>query len=373
MKRLLLGLVLLSPAMCIQAQEPVKVGVYYYPWHGPGIGGHDFKTTLRDRLVPSQRPEMGFYQNNDPKVIESHIQQSRRGNIHFWACSWWGPDGFEDKVLKDSILTHPLASKLRYAILYESTGRLGSFENPDYSRLETDFAYLKEHYFNHPYYFKIKKRPVVFIYLTRVYFRNRGDQALAKLRANYPEVFIVADDIFGRSYRASEAAKWDAVTAYDVYGQILGPHGSTQKAVDQLKQILHDSKTAANSMDVGLIPFVCPGYNDRGVRSGHKAAPRYFADKPGSVGGDLFRAMLRKAAVPAVDPLAERIVMVTSFNEWHEDTQIEPTAATARTTSQDDSDSGNDYTQGYLYADYGDLYLDILRQETTIVKDPNDQ
>ena len=56
--------------------------------------------------------------------------------------------------------------------------------------------------------------------------------------------------------------------------------------------------------------------------------------------------------------------MVTSFNEWHEDTQIEPTIGTAGTTNADDSVTGDYYTEGDYYTDYGHLYLEILRNET---------
>ena len=57
------------------------------------------------------------------------------------------------------------------------------------------------------------------------------------------------------------------------------------------------------------------------------------------------------------------MLMISTFNEWHEDTQIEPTVATAATT---DDDSGHAaYTQGKSYPGYGNLYLDLLRQATT--------
>ena len=347
------------------AQQPaVKVGVYYYPWHGPGVGGHDFKTTLRQHLTPAQQPKIGFYSNKDPNVIEAHIRQSVQGNIHFWACSWWGPGGFEDNVLRNVILPHPDAGKLKYAIMYESTGRLGAANNPNYDNLQKDFEYFRENYFNHPCYLKINDRPVVFIYLTRVYFRNRGQEALAALRAAFGKVYLVGDEIFGPNYRATDAAQWDAITAYDVYGQTLAPEGSRRKALQRLKEILKNAADSAQQAGVGLIPFASPGFNDRGVRSGHEAAPRYFLDVRDSKEGDVFRVMLRSIVVPAVDPLADRILMVTSFNEWHEDTQIEPTAGTEPVTSRDDSGNGTQYTQGHRYADYGDLYLDILRQET---------
>ena len=60
--------------------------------------------------------------------------------------------------------------------------------------------------------------------------------------------------------------------------------------------------------------------------------------------------------------------MVTSFNEWYEDTQIEATLGTAQPTTRDDSASGVFYTAGDSYADYGYLYLDILREELLLGK-----
>jgi hypothetical protein len=341
------------------------VGVYYYPWYGL----HGFHNTLRDHLVPEQSPALGHYTSSNSSVIAAHIDQSLRANIQFWACSWWGPTSYENSVLKNYILTHPQAGELKYAILYESTGRLGSFSNPDYSNLLPDFEYLSNNYFSNPNYLKFDGRPVVFIYLTREYFRNQGDEELADLRAAFPDLYIIADDVFGRYYSSSYAAKWDAVTAYDVYGQSLGIFGSTQAALNRLESILNDAKTAANSVGVGLIPFSSPGFNNRAVGSTQNGAPRYFEDDPESVEGDLFRAMLRDVVVPKVDPLAENILMVTSFNEWHEDTQIEPTMGTAGTTNEDDSASGDLYTQGDYYTDYGELYLQILCHETVSFRD----
>ena len=72
---------------------------------------------------------------------------------------------------------------------------------------------------------------------------------------------------------------------------------------------------------------------------------------------------IREVVVPMVDDQAERMFMITSFNEWYEDTQIEPTAGNQETTMVDDSDSGSYYTESDLYPDYGNLYLDILKRE----------
>ena len=117
----------------------------------------------------------------------------------------------------------------------------------------------------------------------------------------------------------------------------------------------------AHADNIGFIPTVSPGFNDAAVRSGHAAAPRYETDVPGSAEGSLFADELNRAALPNLDPAAENILMVNSFNEWHEDTQIEPTNLATATTADDASGT---LTQGYSYPGYGDLYLNELRTAT---------
>jgi hypothetical protein len=54
-------------------------------------------------------------------------------------------------------------------------------------------------------------------------------------------------------------------------------------------------------------------------------------------------------------------MMVTSFNEWYEDSQIEATAGAGPATRIDVSSSKQEFTEGHQYEDYSFLYLDILR------------
>ena len=62
---------------------------------------------------------------------------------------------------------------------------------------------------------------------------------------------------------------------------------------------------------------------------------------------------------PFVDP-ALKMIMITSWNEWHEDTEIEPTIVT-ESTSADRSGAGL-YTQNYSYRGYGTAFLESTRQ-----------
>ncbi len=352
-----------SPEMI--SAKPI-VGVYYYPWYTGSA--RQWNSVMRLHLKEPQKPKSGLYRSSDPNVVAEHIKQSIRGGVSFWAVSWWGPDDRKSRAFKETILAHPDSSKLKYAILYETEGRLGGFDKPNYDHWLSDLEHLKKTFFDDPRYLKIDNRPVVFVYLSRVYFRNQGQDALEQMRKKFPEIYLVGDDVyFGDDstgdYRAEWAKNFDAVTAYDVYGQSVGKWGGTHKAVQFLAGNYQQAKKVANSVGTAFMPAIAPGYNDTAVREGHPGRARYFTDTDNSKEGDIFREMIRQAALPNIDPSCNNIMMVTSFNEWFEDSQIEATAGTAPPSSTDDSESGTYYTGGQMYNDYGYLYLDILKEE----------
>lgn len=365
-----LGLIVLWLVIGVMASSSVAgplVGAYYYPWHGPFRGGHGFADTLRQKLNPPQAPAIGLYDSRAASTISSHIDQSRRGNISFWAVSWWGPNSTEDITLRNHIFTQARAAEMKYAILYEATARLGTFNSLDFKNLVSDFQYMAKNIFSNPNYLKINGRPVVYVYLTRVYFNTQaGRDAVMNLRKTIQDEdgynpYIVGDDLFGSgNVDTTRARLWDAITDYDVYGTVLQSQGSTQAAIDSLKTRYGNWKKQANAIGVGFVPAATPGFNDSGVRRGHVAAPRYL---PGEAEGSLFAKMLKEAAVPFVDTTAAEMLVITSFNEWHEDTQIEPTNVSGPTSR----DSGNGtYTHGHNWTGYGDTYLDILKKETVV-------
>jgi glycoprotein endo-alpha-1,2-mannosidase len=356
-----------SVPSCVGAAE-LLVGAYYYPWYGSFSGGHSWNQTLREHVSPAEPPVLGYYSSRDSATVAAQIDQSHRGNIHFWATSWWGPGSVEDTTTRNFIFTNPRAGELKYAVHYESPGRLGSADSPSFTNLVPDFQYLAQNYFNNANYLKVDGRPVVFIYLTRAYFNTQaGRDAVASLRQTMNTQFginpyLIGDDVFAGQTDAQRAGLWDAITDFDVYGSVLHAHGSTSAGVAALATQYRSAKQVAQSAHVGFVPAVSPGFNDAVVRSGHPAAPRYLTDVAGAAEGSLFSAELEQAAIPNLDPAAHSMLMVSTFNEWHEDTQIEPTIVADPTTA-DDSGRAT-YTQDKSYSGYGNLYLDLLRHAT---------
>ena len=57
--------------------------------------------------------------------------------------------------------------------------------------------------------------------------------------------------------------------------------------------------------------------------------------------------------------------MITSWDDWNEDTGIEPIGGTP--TDVDDSPSGKAYTQGYTYGGEGRTALTVLRADVNLL------
>jgi hypothetical protein len=224
---------------------------------------------------------------------------------------------------------------------------------------------------------RIDGRPVMFMYLTREYFKTQSSwQALSAARAAIEQQFgydpyIIGDDFFGSTpVNIQRAAQFDAITNFDVYGTAFGNGAVNQSRVTALASIYDSAQTAAEAAGVAFVPTASPGFNDRGVRTGHTPAARYLSELGPSAQGSLLSAILEDAVLPYTDPSIGDLFMVNSFNEWHEDTQIEASSISGLTNT-DDSPTGSDLTAGRYYGGYGNLYLDILRAATNITGDYN--
>jgi len=353
-------------------EEKDLVGVYYYPWHGDN-NFHGGKY-LREFLVPAQLPVLGEYNDRDARVIEQHFEWSEYAGINLWVCSWWGPNRTEDITLRNHVMTNPKINDLNFALFYESTSRLTNRNISDdrwntTENVASDIQYMATFYWNHPNYLKIDGRPVLFIYLTRA-MHTRGilEETVNIMREQAEmlghDIYIVGDHAFGRATNQGliEAmALLDAVTNYDVYGSSGGRNVlyATQAGVDNYYGNMAEWKTLAEERGAKFIPAVSPGYNDRGVRleADHQPLSRKLSENDEF--GSLFKANL-EGALKLTDPDIRNLFMINSWNEWHEDTNIEPVVV-APPTSQDISGEGV-YTYGLEYEGYGMRYLDLVRE-----------
>lgn len=366
------------------AFDRYRVGAYYYNWFPGKFSGRAY---LRARLRPAQVPELGAYSSEDPAVIERHIAWCSQYGIDFLAISWWPSGANQRPSFYDKLLEARNIGDISFCVFYE-TWSLGFNSETGSTRLDekaesvflADMRQFADTLFSHPSYLKIGGRPVVILYLTRT-LEGGYAQAIEKCRSALKsmgwDVFLIADEIFWSVVPADKAPEegarstdepqperirlFDAITAYNLYDFSRTNHAGYGAQSDFIREAAGLFERYRNAIGPGaaFVPSVIPGYNDRGVRfrRDHYAIPRQWS--PGSADGSFLGEAIERLAMPFMDPNLQ-MAIVTSWNEWNEDTAIEPLAA-APPTSLDESDSGREFTQGHAYAGAGTLYLETLR------------
>ena len=378
------------------------VGAYYYLWNPENLPSG----SLRAHLVPPQLPSPASVDSRSPATATRDIAEAHRAGIDFFAIDWWPYDaGYsaEDYRGADAamrvFLHAPDLHQMKFAMFYE-TWNLGfdpaAESTPVTFQMElhfdADMIRFAHDYFHNSSYLRIGGRPVVFLYLTRTLTGDvagmlRGARQVLAARGFDP--YFIGDEVYWRVTpeqpgsgqpalttvpQVQRIEQLDAVTSYILYFSdpahpLLGPtkdssgYPGTTGIVDDQKLLL-DEYRAATGGRVPVVPDVAVGFNDRGFRLGanHPAEPRQWTarDGPASTLDHFFRCV----AVPDLDP-ALPMVMVTSWDDWNEDTGIEPISGVP--TRRDDSPSGVAYTQGYEYGHEGRSAVTALRRDVGLL------
>ena len=394
-----------APAPATASRIPVRplVGAYYYLWNPENVA----TGTARAHLVPPQAPPPSLVNSANPQTAARDIANAHRAGIDFFALDWWPYDqGYSSEDYRwadrnvNAFLAAPDIGEMKFAMFYE-TWNLGF--DPPYEatpvtpqlelHFDADMITFAQRYFHNPSYLKIDGRPVVFLYLTRTLTGDVGAMiagARTVLERLGFDPFFVGDEVYWRVTPESQVQQgdvqltttpqvarieqFDAVTSYTMYfGDLNYPQfgpakdssgypGTTNIVADQ--QFLLSVYRNVTDNRVPVIPDVQPGFNDRGFRlaTGHPVEPRQWA--PGDGPASTFDHFFRCVAIPELDP-ALPMVMVTSWDDWNEDTGIEPIPGTP--THQDDSPSGTAYTQGYTYGGEGSSTVRTLRRDVDLL------
>jgi glycoprotein endo-alpha-1,2-mannosidase len=361
------------------------VGAHYYSWYPNNWG----RGCLRRILDPKQYPMLGFYDSKDRKVVEQHIAWCSQYGIDFLTLDWWPGRPGQSEYIKEVFLKAENIKDIKFCIFYETWSL--SF-NPDIGATAFDdkvtdtfvdsMTSLADDFFDHPSYLRVDGRPVVVLYLSRT---MAGDfkHALKRLRREMAkrghDVFIIGDEVFWNvtpivkkeavphplvtEPQVGRIRCFDAITSYNMYENELkdqAGYGAESSFISDVSS-KYDEYLAAARGDVYFVPGIIPGYNDRAGRlmSDHYVIPRRWS-KDGEE-GSFFAKSIDDLALKYADSRLN-MFMITSWNEWNEDTGIEPVKL-AEPTALDRGTGGTKYTGGYKYGGYGMKYLEILRDK----------
>ncbi len=304
----------------IAPKDNITIAAFYYQWYGSPPGRLHWNEGYKGV------PILGEYDSADLDIVNKHIDWATGHGIDAFNFTWWGPGHYTDNNLK-KLLAADLIKDIKFFVVYETRGRLKetgvSFDMDDQQNVKKfvdDIDYISKNYFSHPSHIKIDGKSPVFIYLARI---MKGDakaameKARQKTRENGHDIFLIGDiaywqDPFEKTQTALSKA-FDAVSPYSMYS------AEPRITVDfegQVDAKYKQWKMMTDNNGLTFIPNIMPGYDDRNVRPQANNPPLPRSTK-------MFINQLN-SALSLTGKGNKNIITVTSFNEWHEYTQIEP-------------------------------------------------
>jgi glycoprotein endo-alpha-1,2-mannosidase len=255
-----------------------RVGIFYYPWFAtPQSDGHYAHWQQGGHVPPfhvasSFYPARGVYSSADALVVDAQMREIAAAGVGVVITSWWGKGSLEDRRLP-----HLIEAARRHGL--EVAAHLEPYEGRTVASTGADIQQLRTQGIRDFYVWASVALP---------------DAEWAELNLGLTGVRTFANtNLAGRA----AAGGFDGLYTYDV--------------------LLYDgalfARLCRQAHKLGLLcaPSVGPGYDARRATPDTRVKPRRQ--------GRSYDGMWRGAVSGGAD-----LVTITSYNEWHEGTQIEP-------------------------------------------------
>jgi hypothetical protein len=288
---LLLAVALVAPAAAaardVDPAVPVtsgSVAIFYYPWFAtPQRDGRYLHWQQGGSLPPQDLassffPSRGIYSSGDVLVVDAQMREIAAAGVGVVITSWWGRGSVEDTRL-------PLVLEAADRHGLEVAAHLEPYAGRTVASTGADIEYLRG-------------LGIADFYVWASVALPDAEWADLNLRLEGVRTFANTN-LPGRA----AAGGFDGLYTYDV--------------------LLFDGRLfprlCAQARKLGLLcaPSVGPGYDARRATPDRRVRPR----RNGARYDDMWRGAVRARA---------DLVTITSYNEWHEGTQIEPAKAKGR-------------------------------------------
>jgi len=310
--------------------EKKRVLAFYYSWYRlrevSNHKSHWNKINKNEKEISDSAhyPEGGPYDSTNPEIIEKHMKQAKEAGIDTFIVSWWGINSYETKEALPIILDKAQKYDITISLYYEDNEH-----NSTEARIEhglKDLKFIYNEYAKHPAFLKVNGKPVLFIYKRAIHQMKWKEWAVIinrlKKETNNNFSFMV-------DYQSSIASTiFDGLHTYNLIS--VAQSKSLNKIESNLENRYKEINNMAAKNNIISTLTVIPGFDSRKI-GGDTHIPRR--------NGKLYSTMWEK--VLEINP---DWVVITSWNEWHEGTEIEPSL------------------------EYGDKYLELTKKYSRLFK-----
>jgi glycosyltransferase involved in cell wall biosynthesis len=287
-------------------------GIQYYLWYGEGFGAQHWNDNPRDGHVVDH-PFLGFYPSEMGKTIEHHISQFEAMKLDYAILNLHVDENGMNEVELRSIqnlfeIAGRKKSALRFAIQI-------SVFNSDADRIRSAVTMIAKLYADREEYLRVDGKPVLFWFWSSAYDGNRVlfetmHQTAARFR-NLAVSLRMAKGIEESQYT------FDFFEGFGLYSPL---EISSEENWGRAWQSAYDAGATAG-MSYRMVT-VSPGYDDHALLDARRDGnPNRIVPRRD---GEVYTRSLEFAASLSPPP---HFIIVSTFNEYHENTHIELSAA----------------------------------------------
>jgi hypothetical protein len=290
---------------------PREVLAFYYPWYGvdrSGIQGRhwgNINAAAHDASASPHYPACGVYDSMDPALVTSHIDLAKSNGITGFIVSWWGLKSKQTRDDSSVPLMLQCADRehFKISVYWEQAPGSGAKRK---AQAINDLVHLVTSFGTNNAFLKVDGKPVIFVYERVLSQIPKADwpTIISGARAKAGPFLLIAD-----KFEEANARLFAGLHRYNIAWAGVG------KTPDELRawaaQYDADAVKLARQYRRISCVTVIPGYNDTKMRKPGRNVDRQD--------GQVYRTLWEEAIKANPD-----WVVITSWNEWIEGTEIEP-------------------------------------------------
>jgi hypothetical protein len=296
------------------------VVAFYYAWYG------------LDEWTRSRVPDVPAvpYESRDRSTIIRHVEQAQGAGIDAFVVAWYGPQTRNNQTETNFRTVLEVASQRGFRATVDFETRSSFFHS------QTDIVdalrYLINNHAAHPAFLRYGGKPLIFFWAIQNVFTAQGQSAIDAWASIRQQV-----DPQHNTLWIAEGANIEFLRVFDghhLYTVTWNPPVDPRTTLNRWGNNVREYNAQHGTQKL-WVATVMPGYNDLLIQG----RPNRFAHDRRN--GAYYRETWQAAVDSAPD-----LIAITSFNEWREGTQIEPSVT------------------------YGQLYLDLTSELSGIFKAP---
>ncbi len=291
-------------------EQRTLFGIQYYLWYGDGFGEAHWNDDPRSGYV-NDKPLLGYYSSDKSQTIEYHFDLFAKMGLDYVILNLHIDDeGANYRELKAIQHVFDIAQRANSSLHF-------AFQIAPYSedrrKIERVVRMIRNDFVEHPNYLRMDGVPVLFWFWSGAYDANRG-------------LLSVITDTGGPSTNIAVSLRLPSETDEQKltfqFFQGFAPFSPLELTEEKKwSRVWSSAYRAAEKAGMRYrVATISPGYDDRGLRDELRARnPHRFVPRKE---GATYRTCMRFVEKLGKQP---HLVIISTFNEFHENTHIEPT------------------------------------------------